>query len=73
MLKNITTIVPSVAMQFYSEVIIKAMQEQEARMENQEAKIKALTQLVNKLLQNPDAVAEELEKSFLIFIRQSVV
>lgn len=62
MSKNISTIATSVAMQFYCEVMIKAMQEQEVKIENQEAKIEALTQLLNKLYQNPNAA--ELIKSF---------
>ena len=42
--------------------MIKAMQEQEAKIENQEYRIEALTQLVNKLSQNPDAAETELTR-----------
>lgn len=53
MSKNISTIAPSVAMKFYSEVIIKAIQELQKKIENQEAKIEALTHLLNKHYQDP--------------------
>jgi hypothetical protein len=47
-------------------IVIKAMQEQQATIEKQNAKIEELTQLVNKLSLNPNAVpSEKLTGAFL--------
>ena len=53
----ISTILIVIIIAFYGEVILEAVQEQQNKIENQEAEIEALTQLLTKFYLNPSGTS----------------